>query len=235
MLDDLARQDGYVVPESLDGGYVNAIARANDLDENFLRNGLRTLVSRSVFMRRTLAKDFRIAMSQLCLARLAGGTDGDTTKEAITDWLTGRTRTVGAVRPYNIFTRVNRTNARFFLESLLDWIRYAGYSGLVVLLDISRVTIGRNPRDGLVHYTKAGRLDAYELLRQFVDATDRLRGLLLVVVPAQEFLDDSPVGYGIGEYQALYFRVFDEIRDRELVNPMATLVRLSSTARGVEA
>ncbi len=86
-----------------------------------------------------------------------------------------------------------------------------------------------------MHYTKAGRLDAYELLRQFVDATDRLRGLLLVVVPAQEFLDDSPVGYGIGEYQALYFRVFDEIRDRELVNPMATLVRLSSTARGVEA
>ena len=85
VLDDLARQDGYVVPESLDGGYVNAIARANDLDENFLRNGLRTLVSRSVFMRRTLAKDFRIAMSQLCLARLAGGTDGDTTKEAITD------------------------------------------------------------------------------------------------------------------------------------------------------
>jgi hypothetical protein len=233
VLDDLARRDGYIVPTTLDIGYVHSVAQANDLEESFLRNELRTLVSRSVFMRRSLAKDFRVAMSQLCLALLAGGNDGATTTEAIADWLTGRTRTVGAVRPYNIYTRVNRTNARFFLESLLDWIRYAGYSGLVVLLDAARLTIGRNPRDGMVHYTKAGRLDAYELLRQFVDATDRLRGLLLVVVPAQEFLDDSPSGLGMGEYQALYFRVFDEIHDRQLVNPMATLVRLSSSAAEV--
>lgn len=230
VLDKLARQDGYVVPPSVDGGYIHALARANDLDESFLRGELRTLVSRSVFMRTSLAKDFRVAMSQLCLAVQAGGPDGNTTTAAIADWLTGRTRTVGAVRPYNIFTRVNRTNARFFLESLLDWIRYAGCSGLVVLLDADRLTLARNPRDGSLYYTKAGRLDAYELLRQFVDATDRLRGMLLVVVPAQEFLDDSTSGHGMGEYQALYFRVFDEIRDRQLANPMATLVRLSSSA-----
>jgi hypothetical protein len=230
VLDRLARQDGYLVPEALQDGYVRAVAQANDLDENFLRNELRRRVSNSVFKRGTLAKDFRVAMSQLCLAQLVGGPDGATTTEAITDWLTGRTKTVGAVKPYNIYTRVNRSNARFLFESLLDWLRYAGQSGLVVLLDAARLTLGRNPKDGFVHYTKAGRLDAYELLRQFVDATDRLQGLLLVVVPAAEFLDDSPSGYGMGEYQALYFRVFDEIRDRQLVNPMATLIRVSSSA-----
>ena len=49
-------------------------------------------------------------------------------------------------------------------------------------------------------------------------------------MPAPEFLDDSSGGRGVGEYQALKFRVYDEIRDAKLVNPMSTLVRVSSTA-----
>jgi hypothetical protein len=233
VLDELARQDGYQIPESSERGYLEALAECNVLDEEFVRNELRRRVSVSVFKRTTLAKDFRVAMSQLCLAQLVSGPDSTTTTEAITEWLTGKTRTIGAVKPYNIYTRINRTNARFFFESLLDWIRYAGYSGLVILLDGARLTVGRNPRDGFIHYSKAGRLDAYELLRQFVDATDRLLGFLLIVVPAEEFLDDSPNGYGVGEYQALYFRVYDEIRDQKLVNPMATLIRASSSAEPV--
>lgn len=228
-LNQLALQDGYLVPKEIDGGYTRSLALANDLDPDFMRGELRRHVSSSVFRRRTLAKDFRIAMSQLCLAQLAGGTDEETTEEAIVQWLTGETRSIGAVKPYQIYTRINRTNARFLFESLLDWIRFAGYSGLVVQLDTARFTVARNPRDGFLYYTNASRLDGYELLRQFVDATDRLRGFLLVVISPPEFLDDSPQGIGIGQYQALFFRVFDEIRDRQLVNPMAALIRVSSS------
>lgn len=233
VLDRLAREEGYAVPEAQIGAYAQLLAQANDLDESYLRNELRRRIIGSVFRRKTLARDFRIAMSQLCTAQLAGGADGATTLSAISDWLTGRNPRIGAVKPYGLYTKINRSNARFMFESLLDWIRFAGYSGFTVLIDIRRLTIGRNPRDGLVHYTKAGRLDAYELLRQFVDATDRLHGFLLVVTASPEFLDVSPQGAGLGEYQALYFRVFDEIRDRDLVNPMSALVRLSSSSDGV--
>lgn len=230
VLEKLARQDGYVIPDTIDGGYARALALVNDLDEDFMRGEMRRHVSSAVFRRRTLAKDFRIAMSQLCLAQLASGADQETTEEAILQWLTGETRSIGAVKPYQIYTRINRTNARFLFESMLDWIRFAGCSGLVIQLDIARFTLTQNPKDGLNFYTNASRLDGYELLRQFVDATDRMLGLLLVVIAEREFLDDDPHGTGIGQYQALFFRVFDEIRDRQMVNPMATLVRLSSTS-----
>ncbi|MDP9340678.1 MAG: DUF2791 family P-loop domain-containing protein [Actinomycetota bacterium] len=230
VLGELARSAGYTVPV-LDGApFVGALARANDLDAGFLRGELRREVSKAVFMRSTLAKDFRVAMTQLCLAQLSGGPDGATTTEVITDWLTGKVKTVGAVKPYNIFTRINRANARYVFESMLDWIRFAGCPGLVARLDLARITVAKNPRDGLTYYTKTSRLDAYELLRQFIDSTDRLDGFLLVVVPAPQFLDDSSAGRGVGEYQALKFRVYDEIRDTKLVNPMSSLVRVSSAA-----
>ena len=233
VVESLARSDNYLVPEPSELPFIEALARANDLDEAFLSMELRKRVSSAVFKRRNLAKDFRVAMSQLCLAQIAGGSDGATTSAAIVDWLTGQIKTVGAIKPYNIFTRINRTNARYFFESLLDWIQYSGFAGLVVSLDASRLTVARNPRDGQIFYSKAGRLDAYELLRQFVDATDRMSGLLFVIIPDIEFLDESPSSKGVGEYQALYFRVFDEIRDRELVNPMGSLIRISAISTKV--
>jgi hypothetical protein len=228
VLAKLAEADGYKVP-TLDGAcFEDAVAAANDLDPLFVRDQLRRNVNRAVAKRRSLAKDFRVAMTWLCLAELSGGPDGATTTAAIVDWLTGKARTVGIVKPYNIFTRIHRTNARFVLESMLDWIRFAGFPGLAVTLDLARITLAKNPRDGLVYYTRPSRFDVYELLRQFIDATDRLSGFLLVVVPAPEFLDETAGGKGIGGYQALNFRVYDEIRDTRLVNPMSALVRVAS-------
>ena len=88
--------------------------------------------------------------------------------------------------------------------------------------------MARNPKDGGLYYTKAAVLDAYEVLREYIDGTDRLVNCLIVVVADPEFLDDDPYGRGIGAYEALKFRVFDEVRDRTLANPMAALVRLAA-------
>ncbi len=117
---------------------------------------------------------------------------------------------------------------------MLHWLRLAGYPGLLLVLDTARLTVPRNPKDGKTYYTKAAVLDAYEVLRQFIDATDRLHGCLIVVVPDVDFLEEeqTPRSRGIGQYEALKFRVIDEIRDRRLTNPMASLIRLSSVAQG---
>ena len=98
------------------------------------------------------------------------------------------------------------------------------------MLDAARLSVARRPDDGLVFYTKAQLLDAYEVLRQFIDGTARLSGCLLVILPAIEFLDTEPASRGMGAYDALKFRVYDEIHDQRLANPMGALVRLS--ARG---
>ena len=77
-------------------------------------------------------------------------------------------------------------------------------------------------------YSIGALLDAYEILREFIDSLDRLEGALLVAMPDSTFLDEDTFGRGIGRYEALKFRIFDEVRAKALVNPMASLIRLRS-------
>ena len=143
------------------------------------------------------------------------------------EWLTGVNRRVTSVRRYEIYNSIVRTNARHFLESLLYWIRFVGYSGTCLTLDNSRVTLRRNPRDGLCFYSRSAVMDHYELVRELIDSTDRLEGLLLIVLTDEEFLDEDIRGKGFSIYQALRSRIADEVRSRTQANPLATLVRIS--------
>lgn len=224
----LAKADGLSVTDG-DRPLLQRIAEASDLDSQFVQLQLRRKIVEAIFKNRRLVKDFRVAATQLATAALGGGQEAETTFATITDWLTGRNRAVAAVKPYQIFSRIGRTNARHLFESTLSWISLAGWPGLVLVMDVRRVTVARNPKDGRLYYSKAAVLDAYEVLRQFIDGTDRLVNCFIVVVADPEFLDDESSGRGLGAYQALKFRVFDEVRDRDLANPMAALVRLSPT------
>ena len=223
----LAEETRFRPPQ--DGGtpLLLRIAEENRIEPDSVMMELRPQIAAKVTKVREMSKDFRVAMTQLCLAQLTGGPEGETTVGVLTDWLTGRNTAISAVKPYQIFNPINRANARHFFESLLRWIRFAGYTGILVVLDIARVTVARNPKDDQLYYTKAAVLDTYEVLRQFIDGTDRLNGCLIVVAPDVAFLNEDS-GRGIGVYEALKFRIFDEIHDRRLVNPMASLVRLSS-------
>jgi len=97
----------------------------------------------------------------------------------------------------------------------------------MILLDVRRLGVQRNPGDGHIFYSKAALLDAFEVLRQFIDGIDGLEGLLIVVFPPASFIDpDNP--RGIGVYSALKTRVYDEVKDRRYPNPTSALVRLVS-------
>ncbi len=226
----LARMEGYAQPYEGDSSLHLRLAQANQEDPDFLRGELRRHIEHHVLRQRRLSRDFRVAMTHLCRAELTGGSDGVTTGQVVTDWLTGRNRHVAAVKPYQIFNGINRANARHLFESLLHWVRFAGYPGLLLVLDAARIMAPRNPRDDKVYYNTAAVLDAYEVLREFIDATDRLVGCLLIVVSNLDFLNDDR--RGIGRYEALKFRVWDEIRDSKLVNPMSGLVRVTAGGNG---
>ena len=225
----LAAQKGYRV-EGIDpdgvGNVFDAIANANDLEPQFILLEMRPAIQNDVLKNPNMARDFRVGMTYLCLMSGEVLTPGQYADQPLLDWLTGANTRVSNVRPFTIYTSINRTTARYFIESALYWVRYVGYSGTVILLDSSRVTLARNPKDGRRYYTRAMAMEHYELLREFVDDVDRLSGTLFVVVTNYKFLDESSVrGYGI--YPALRTRVMDDVRDRILVNPAASLVRLS--------
>ena len=223
----LASQQGYVVdginPDD-DGNVFESVARANGLEQSFVMNLTRRQIQDYVFRNPNMAKDFRVAMTHLCLE----GSEGSAPHAGhpLLDWLTGAATRIGSVRPFGIYTGINRTTARYFIESALFWIQYAGYAGTVILFDNSRVTLARNPRDGVRYYTRAMAVDHYELLREFVDGVDNLTNTLLVVSTSEDFQDEgSARGYSI--YPALRTRVMNDVRDRNLANPIASLVRLS--------
>jgi len=213
-------------PTAKDNIY-SAIAYANGIETTSVYQDLRPFLEREVTRNSEMARDFRVAMRQLCLHENVDHTKGYMAA-SILDWLKG-TANPSRVREFSIYTPINRTTARYFIESALYWIRWAGYSGTGLLLDNSRVTVSPNPRDGRRYYTRAMTLEHYELLREFIDGVDRLTAALLVVASSPEFLDEDAGsrarGYGI--YPALRTRVMDDVRDRNLVNPAASLVRLS--------
>ncbi len=224
------RVDGIYPHKNIDafGDEINvfdAIANANDLEASFVIREIRPKIQNAVFKNTKMTRDFRVCMSQLCLQE---DIRGEYTGQPLLDWLKGDNMRISGVRPFAIHTSINRNTARYFIESALYWIQHVGYAGTVVMFDNSRVTLARNPKDGLRYYTRPMTMEHYELLREFVDGVDRLTGALLVVVSNHRFLDDGSDrgtrGYGI--YQALRTRVMDDVRDRNRVNPAASLVRL---------
>ena len=213
------------------GEAFNSIGDSNGVEAQFVRRELRPVLENSIPKNPRMARDFRTAMTHLCLnsGDLAMARERDT--HPLVEWLTGANTKLSNVRPYYVYTAINRNTARYFIESALYWVHYVGCAGTVMLLDNSRVTLARKPKppDGKRYYTRAMTMEHYELLREFIDGVDRLTGALLVVVANQDFLDDgtNPGSRGYGIYQALRTRIMDDVRDRNLVNPVASLVRLS--------
>jgi hypothetical protein len=147
---------------------------------------------------------------------------------AIKEWLNGELRLLSAVKGALIFQRIARHNARHMLVSLAHWLKRAGKSGLVLVLDISRYTDARRPQEredgGGFYYSTAATLDAYEVLRQLIDGTDEFEYSFVCVIADPIFLADDR--RGLRAYQALNMRIADEVRDRFRQNPLASLARL---------
>lgn len=221
----LAAKCGYRI-ENIDpasGNVFDAVALANGLEAQSVVQEMRPEIQDQVAKNYGMPRDFRTAMSHLC--RGENSRDGDGyTAQALLDWLSGPVP-ISNVRQFSIHTPINRTTARYFIEAALYWIQFAGCAGTVVLFDNSRVTVAK--KDGLRYYTRAMVLDHYELLREFINGVDRLTNTLMIVAASQEFLDEDERSRGYGIYQALRTRVMDDVRDRNLANPVASLVRIA--------
>lgn len=206
---------------------VAEVARHYDVDVRELYRSVRRLLERSLLGNPALAAEMGRAILRLAQAQLGSGDVDVVEHDAVLSWLRGELRSVAALRSALIYARIGRHNAREMITSTAALLLAAGHGGLVVHLDYGRIAEARRPpveaRSGF-YYSKAAALDAYEVLRQFIDATDELRGVLVIaVVPPQLMTDETR---GLPAYTALQLRVADEVRDRRRANPYAALVRL---------
>ena len=231
----LVAAEGWKVPARFDAAdsIVEQLAELNQLGTDMVSMELRRSIGTGIMSDRRLAKDFRVAMTRLAVARLVGGPKEAIDFERVSDWLSANIGRISVMKDYTIFNKISRANARYMLGSLLVWLRMANRPGLVVNIDASRLLETGSRNSGAISYSKAAILDAYEVFRQFIDATDEMDGLLINVFVPPEFLDLETTGRGIGRYPALMYRVYDEIRDRQLANPLSALVRISMKKKTV--
>jgi BREX system ATP-binding protein BrxC/D len=220
-------ESDYLIPAEREGFSLSQIAYLNGLDVGEMRavinNRLRERISRDYAM----THEFRQAMLKLCQAQLDPQDVGVGLSQAVKEWLRGELKLISPLKSASIFQKIGRHNARDMLSSLSHWLHVSGKSGLVLALDISRFLEEKRPGepDKSLYYSTALVVDGYELLRQFIDSTDELQQCLIVVFAPPEFLNDEQ--RGVRKYDALYLRIWDEVRDRHKVNPLASLVRFS--------
>ncbi|MGV7227938.1 MAG: BREX system ATP-binding domain-containing protein [Nitrospirales bacterium] len=229
----LLQENGYQIPEGQENFSLAGVARMNERAEPLLRRDLNSWLERAIYRDTHMCQEFRMAMIRLCLGQMDSGSESPFMTEPVKAWLCGELRQISALKEALIFQKIVRTNARYMFASLSRWLRLVGKTGLVVSLDLSRCLESKKPTspEGL-YYGVSATLDAYEMLRQFIDGTDELESLLLVVSVPPEFLTDTR--RGLNRYEALKLRIWDEVRDRKYQNPLGALIRLSASGNSRE-
>ena len=219
--------DDIAVPATPGRLTVAEVADDHDLDPRELYRSVRRQLEHLLLADTSLPRELRRALLRLAQAHLGGGDVNRAETLCVLGWLTGERVGLRELREVMIYARIGRHNARRMLTSVGRLLQRGGHRGLVLHLDLTRLAEMRRPplpeRTG-TYYSKAAVLDVYELLRQLIDATDDLVGMLVVAVVPPELVSDEK--RGLPSYAALQLRVADEVRDRRRTNPFASLVRL---------
>jgi hypothetical protein len=220
-------QSHYKLPDNDDQFNIKQIALLNGYEERELRLGINNRLRDALFRDYEMTQEFRIALITLCRHQLDPAELNDSLYSSVKEWLKGELRSVSALKQVLIFQKIGRHNARNMLFSLAHWLKLSGKSGLVLLLDISRYTVDKPKEpDNTYYYSASAVLDCYEVLRQFIDGTDEAEYCFFTILAQSRFLDEGD-RRSVHAYEALKLRIWDEVRDRVHVNPLAPLVRMS--------
>jgi len=223
-------KNGFKVPPRQEFN-IRKLSELNQLDETQLPVEIQRLLTRHLFRDYQMCQEFRIAMMRLCLAQLDPSDAYPVPSNIIKEWLRGELRLVSEIKPAHIFQKISRYNARHMLSSLSHWLHLTGKGGLIIAMDISRCLAQRpKPKDlydDSRYYTNASILDVYEVLRQFIDTTDDMEFCFIAVIVTSPFLHGEDIHRGIESYPALKMRIWDDVRDKNRVNPFSSLIRLS--------
>ena len=221
-------RQGYRIPEKDEDFNIHTLAEMNNCEEMQFRNDAKSGIQKELFYDYAMSQEFRLAMIRLCLNQFNTGGPEDILSIAVKEWLRGELRMISNLKDALIFQKVTRYNARYMLYSLAHWIKVNGRSGLVLLISITGCFAAKKNGmlAGTTTYTTPMVLDAYEVLRQFIDGTGEMESLMMVVLAPPEFITDER--RGLSRYDALKMRIWNEVRDRQRQNPLSSLIRLSA-------
>ncbi|MBT9140884.1 MAG: hypothetical protein DDT30_01468 [Dehalococcoidia bacterium] len=165
-----------------------------------------------LFHNRRIDGSFATAFLQLCNNQLGIVSLSEENREVLLRWMKGDSAldSLRQLERLQIFTRIDRYNARNMLLSILEIARLVGLRGLLVCLDcVEDIVVGKKPETGRPKYARAARDDAYEGFRELIDDVDSLERIMFIIAARPELIEDDR--NGIRSYDALWLRIQDEI------------------------
>ncbi|MFN5514042.1 MAG: BREX system ATP-binding domain-containing protein [Cyanobacteriota bacterium] len=121
-----------------------------------------------------------------------------------------------------LFEKLQKFNARDWINSLIQLLKLSGKKGLIVAVDDLDVLTRKNLTTGKFFYSKNAVTDVYEIIRQLIDDTEILESCLFIFAGRRSIIDDYNRGFR--SYDALWIRLQTGLVDGEKFNPLADLV-----------
>ncbi len=117
---------------------IERIAADNNRDVSDLINNFQAGFATSLLRENSLSLDFRIALTALSRAQIFSESMTPTKEEVLLAWLQGKRigGDLAALKTIQIYSRIDRTNARHMLTSFCQWLPRTEKSGMVVILDL---------------------------------------------------------------------------------------------------
>ncbi len=143
--------------------------------------------------------------------------------EIACDWLKGIPANREITRDRKelfLYGKLDKSNARDWLNSLILLCKLAGYCGLVVAIDDLEIIMEKS--NGKYIFTKNQALDVCELVRQLIDDTELLSGCLFLLSGRKSIIQDDNRSFR--SYDALWARLQTGLADYGRFNPFADLV-----------
>lgn len=137
-------------------------------------------------------------------------------------WLEGEKLERYQKQSTNLFERLQKINARYWLNSLIRLLKLAGLAGLVVAIDDLEVMTERHPESKRFRYTPNAIKDTCEVFRQMIDDAELLGNFMLLLGGQQEMIEDEKRGFK--SYEALWMRLQTGLLPVEKFNPLADIV-----------
>jgi hypothetical protein len=137
-------------------------------------------------------------------------------------WLAGEKLERYQKQATMLYERLQKTNARYWLNSLIRLLHMAGMAGLVVAIDDLEVMTERSPETRRYRYTANAIKDTCELFRQIIDDGELLDRFLLLLAGRREMIDDDRRGFK--SYEALWMRLQSGLLPIDRFNPLADIV-----------
>ena len=138
------------------------------------------------------------------------------------DWLSGENIDRKDRAALSLFDRLDKANARDWLNSLIQLLKLSGKKGLVIAIDDLEVITQKSSSTGKFIYTKSAVTDICELVRQLIDDTEVLAHCLFLLAGDRVVIEDYNRGFK--SYDALWMRLETGLVEGDKFNAFADLV-----------